>query len=124
MADMEVDPPAPAPAAAAPAKKDDDKKRFEVKKVRTLSAICNYCVLTGGAVECCRSLGVGYAIFVFIPMYSNLPIHRHCCRQLRHLPQPYHGPLYAVASTSIAYLLMSTRHRLSGEPSFRNERRV
>ena len=29
MADMEVDPP-----AAAPAKKDDEKKRFEVKKVR------------------------------------------------------------------------------------------
>ena len=34
MADMEVDPP-----AAAPAKKDDEKKRFEVKKVRAFVAI-------------------------------------------------------------------------------------
>lgn len=36
MADMEVDPPAAAPAGKkAKAGKDDDKKRFEVKKVRS-----------------------------------------------------------------------------------------
>ena len=61
MADMEVDPP-----AAAPAKKDDEKKRFEVKKVRYLGLMFESTAYpdisapaTATIVECSCSLGVG-----------------------------------------------------------------
>ena len=56
MADMDIDPPASAPVA-----KDNDKKRFEVKKVRSclLSSVCNRAYK--GAVERRGFVGMGYA---------------------------------------------------------------
>lgn len=79
MSDAPAAGPAKGKAAAKSEGKDmGDKKRFEVKKVGWFlqsgaGSLANRC-----AVECRCAMGVGYR-----------------CRQLRYLPKPYHGSMYA-----------------------------
>ena len=80
MADVNMtDAPAPkAKTAKATAGTEGDKKRFEVKKVGTLTSK-SLDEANVATVERGSSLGLG-----------------HCRRQLRHLPQPHHGPVHRV----------------------------
>lgn len=78
MADVEMTDAPPKAKAPKADTADSGKKRFEVKKVNSHAARALVQRLTHVTVERRRSVGVG-----------------HCRRQLRHLPQPHHGPVYA-----------------------------
>lgn len=84
MADVEMTDAAPkTKVAKAVAGDSDGKKRFEIKKVGSPFGRRSWTSMTdGNVVERGRALGVG-----------------HCCRQLRHLPQPHHGPLYVACNS-------------------------
>lgn len=67
---------APPKAKTAKGGEGDEKKRFEVKKVRLYDFNTVTRGLTMGIVERGCTMGLGYR-----------------CRQLRHLQKPHHGPL-------------------------------
>jgi hypothetical protein len=95
MADMDVDVDMP---AVAP-KKDDLKKRFEVKKVCTIP----YAQILHVYSPACSGMqwpcGHGVSSYINFSEYdlTESIFRRHCCRQLCNLPQSYHGPLSVAA---------------------------
>lgn len=103
---MDVDPPAAAESTGKGKTKDDgkgEKKRFEVKKVRShisLPCLRNvYLIWIVCLVERRLPVGLGYATsFISTSGSTHRRFTRYRRRELRDLQEPHHGSLYVPQS--------------------------